>query len=136
VRQPRTQNTTNSQPDFPSPSEKTELRVKTASTKLTETEFRELESFASQRGQRVGKWIRHTLLNEARGLPNAGMSFHIFTELVGIQLLLMNTLAPLIRDERMSAEELDAVFRQVQSLKVRKAQELLNKRRNVEERTA
>jgi hypothetical protein len=122
--------------DGAAPTEKTELRVKTASTKLTETEFLELEAFASQHGQSVGEWIRQTLLSEARGLPNIGMSFHIFTELVGIQLLLINTLGPLIRGERMSAEHLDTVFRQVQSIKARKAHELLNKRRTTEERPA
>jgi hypothetical protein len=53
---------------------------------------------------------------------------HIFTELVGIQLLLMNTLGPIARGERMAAEQVDVVFREVQTRKARKAQELLNKR--------
>jgi len=53
---------------------------------------------------------------------------HIFTELVGIQLLLMNTLGPIARGERLVAEEVDVVFRQVQSRKAGKAQEILNKR--------
>jgi TPP-dependent 2-oxoacid decarboxylase len=43
---------------------------------------------------------------------------------------------PLIRGEKMTAERLDAVLRQVQSIKTRKAQELLNKRLNAEERSA
>jgi hypothetical protein len=38
--------------------EKTDLRVKTASTKVTENEFAELEVFASQRGQTLSEWIR------------------------------------------------------------------------------
>jgi hypothetical protein len=42
----------------------------------------------------------------------------------------------LIRGERMTAEHLNAVLRQVQSIKERKAQELLRKRLNTEERTA
>jgi hypothetical protein len=48
----------------------------------------------------------------------------------------MNTLGPLIRGEKMTSERLDAVIRQVQSNKARKAQELLNKRLNAEERSA
>jgi hypothetical protein len=115
---------------------KAELRIKTASTKVTENEFAELEAFANQCSQSVSEWIRQTVLNEARGLPNGGMSLHIFTELVGIQLLLMNTLGPLIRGEKTTPEHLEAVFRQVQSIKRRKAQELLNKRLSGEERTA
>ena len=117
-------------------SEKPELRVKTASTKLTENEFAELEAFASQRGQSVSEWIRQALLSEVRNPRNSATTFHVFTELVGIQLLLLNTLGPLIRGDKMTAEHLDAVLRQVQSSKARKAQELLNKRLNAEERTA
>jgi hypothetical protein len=115
--------------------EKTELRARTASTKVTDSEFAEMEAFASQRGQKVSEWIRQTLLGEARNPENSATAFHLFTELVGIQLLLMNTLGPLIRGEKMTVEHLDAVLRQVQSSKARKAQELLNKRRNHEERS-
>jgi hypothetical protein len=56
------------------------------------------------------------------------MDSRIFTELVGIELLLMNTLGPIARGERMAAEQVDVVFREVQTRKARKAQELLNKR--------
>ena len=48
--------------------------------------------------------------------------------MVGIQLLLMNALGPILRGERMAAEEVDVVFRQVQTRKAGKAQEILNKR--------
>jgi len=120
----------------PCDGERAEMRVKTASTKVTEAEFTELEAFASQRGQSVSEWIRQTLLAEVRSQCNSPTTFHLFTELVGIQLLLMNTLGPLIRGERMTAEHLNAVLRQVQSIKARKAQELLSKRLNTEERSA
>ncbi len=117
-----------------STNQKTEFRSRTASTKVTEVEFVELESFASRRSKNVSEWIRQTLLNEARGHRDSVTSFHLFTELVGIQLLLMNTLGPVLRGERLTAEQLDAVLRQVQSAKARKAQELLMKRLNTEER--
>lgn len=120
----------------PGEAERTEMRVRTASTKVTDCEFAELEAFASQRGQSVSEWIRQTLIAEARNQRNSATTLHLFTELVGIQLLLMNTLGPLIRGERMTADHLNAVLRQVQSTKARKAQELLNKRLNAEEGTA
>ena len=116
-------------------SERAKFRTKTASTKVTEAEFAELESFASRGGQNVSEWIRHTLLDEARGQRARATSFHLFTELVGIQLLLMNTLGPILRCERVTAEQLEAVLRQVQSTKARKAQELLTKRQITEQRT-
>jgi hypothetical protein len=114
--------------------EKTEMRVRTASTKVTEAEFAELDAFASQRGQSLSEWIRQTILAEARSQRNTATTSHLFTELVGIQLLLINTLGPLIRGERMTADQLNAILRQVQSTKARKAQELLAKRLNAEER--
>jgi hypothetical protein len=119
--------------DPPSVSEKAELRSRTASTKVTEAEFAELESSASRGSQNVGQWMRHTLLNEARGQGAGAMSLHLFTELVGIQLLLMNTLGPILRGERVTAEQLEALLRQVQSTKARKAQELLTKRLSTEQ---
>lgn len=115
------------------PAEKTDLRVKTASTKVTENEFAELEVFASQRGQSLSEWIRKTLLTEVQNPHNSATTFHVFTELVGIQLLLINTLVPLIRGEKMTAEHLDAVLQRVQSTKTRKAEELLKKRLVAEE---
>ena len=113
--------------------ERTEMRVRTASTKVTEAEFAELDAFASQRGQSVSEWIRQTILAEARSQNNTATTAHLFTELVGIQLLLINTLGPLILGERMTADHLNAILRQVQSTKGRKAQELLAKRLNAKE---
>jgi hypothetical protein len=110
------------------PDQKRERRTRTASAKVTASEFAELESYAYQQGQSVSEWIRQTLLKEVRTQRNGSLNHHIFTELVGIQLLLINTIAPLIRGDRLTAEQLDAVLKRVQSIKSRKAQELLEKR--------
>jgi hypothetical protein len=56
------------------------------------------------------------------------MEMHIFTELVGIQMLLMNALEPLLRGDKMSQEQLTVLFRRVQTTKAAQAQELLAKR--------
>ena len=114
------------------PNQRRERRTRTASAKVTATEFAELESHAHQHGQSVSEWIRQTVLNEARTPSNGSLDRHIFTELVGVQLLLINTIAPLIRGDRLTPEQLDAVLRRVQSIKSRKAQELLEKRANQE----
>ena len=52
----------------------------------------------------------------------------IFTELVGIQMLLMGTLEPLLRGEKIVQDQITILFRQVQSTKAAKADELLEKR--------
>jgi hypothetical protein len=50
------------------------------------------------------------------------MEMHIFTELVGIQMLLMNTLEPLLRGEKLAQEQLAILFRRVQTTKAAQAQ--------------
>jgi hypothetical protein len=52
----------------------------------------------------------------------------IFPELVGIQMLLRNTLEPLQRADQLAQEQLTLLFRQVQTRKAAKAQELLAQR--------
>ena len=110
------------------------FRTRTASTKVTDTEFRELELFAAEQGQSISEWIRQTLLTEARSRRGNTMNLHIFTELVGLQMLLMNTLEPLLRGDKMTQDQLTILFRQVQSTKAAKAQELLLKRTQTKEK--
>jgi predicted RNA-binding Zn ribbon-like protein len=68
----------------------------------------------------VNERIRQTLLNKGRNQRTSETSLHLFTELVGIQSLLMNALS----GERVTAKQLDALLRQVQSARARKQQEL------------
>lgn len=81
---------------------------------------------AEERNQTVSKWGRYKILG-ASAAPDV-LSKHIFTELVGLQLLLMNTWSPLLRGEHMPAEKVEAVKRHVQAIKRVKAEELLARR--------
>lgn len=104
-------------------------KTRTVSARVTEGEYAALQSHAWAAGRTLGDWARDRLLPQLEGdLSNHHLGQYLFTELVGVQLLLMNTLGPLLRGEQMTAEQLDSVLRQVQSIKARKAQELLNKR--------
>jgi hypothetical protein len=47
------------------------------------------------------------------------MDMYLFTELVSIQMFLMNTLEPLLRD-KLAQELLSVLFRQVQTTKAAK----------------
>jgi hypothetical protein len=76
----------------------------------------------------LADWVRGVLLHSLEGPGEAQMEMHIFTELVGIQMLLMNTLEPLLRGDKFAPEQLTILFRQVQTTKAAKAQELLAKR--------
>jgi hypothetical protein len=56
------------------------------------------------------------------------MEMHIFTELVGIEMLLMNALEPLLLGSTMAQDQLTILFRQVQTTKASLAQDLLARR--------
>lgn len=111
------------------------VKTRTVSTRVTEAEYSALQEQAWSAGKTVCDWARECIVQRLEKNPRK-LEEHLFTELVGIQLLLMNTLGPIVRGERMAAEEVAAVFREVQARKARKAQEILNKRlaRDVEAR--
>jgi hypothetical protein len=87
-----------------------------------------LESVAWSKGKTLADWVRDVLLHGLEGASQPQMDLHIFTELVGIQMLLMNALEPLLRGDKLAQEQLTLLFRQVQTTKAAKAQELLAKR--------
>jgi hypothetical protein len=95
---------------------------------VTEAEYTALQEQDWSTGKTVCDWARDCITQQLGQGSQKNLDAHIFTELVGIQLLLMNTLGPIARGERMAAEQVDAVFREVQTRKARKAQELLNRR--------
>jgi len=97
------------------------------STKLTANEAKAVEEAAARAGKTPSEWARELLLHGVVG-SHTRMDLHIFTELVGIQMLLMNTLEPLLRGDKLAQEQLTVLFRQVQTTKAAKAQELLAKR--------
>jgi hypothetical protein len=105
-----------------------DLRKRTASTKVTDEEFSELETFARRQGKSMSEWVRETLFTAARSQRDSTILVHIFTDIVGIQMLLMNALEPLLCGEKMARDEVAARFRQVQKGKAAQAQELLNRR--------
>lgn len=104
------------------------------STKLTTEEARAVEEAASQAGKTPSEWARDLLLRSETVRQSAEMEMHIFTELVGIQMLLMNTLEPILRGESLTQDQIGILFRQVQTSKATKAQELLAKRDQIKKK--
>ena len=98
------------------------------STKLTAAESKRVEDAACQVSKTPSEWARDVLLRNANLGGYSEMEMHLFTELVGIQMLLMNALEPLLRGDKMSQEQLVALYRRVQTTKAAQAQELLAKR--------
>jgi len=104
------------------------------STKLTADEARAVEEAAERAGKTPSEWARELLLRPEAAGVSTEMEMHIFTELVGIQMLLMNTLEPILRGDRLAQDQIAILFRQVQTTKAAKAQELLAKRTHHKEK--
>ena len=105
-----------------------EPRTQSIATRFTRTEEQALLTRAEANGQNLREWAREVLLRVAVNESRTEMEMHIFTELVGIQMLLMSALDPLLRGEKMAPEQLAALYRRVQTTKATRAQELLAKR--------
>ena len=103
-------------------------RSRSIGTKLTPDEERQILAAAEAEGKAPSEWARDLLLRGVVASDRGEMEMHIFTELVGIQMLLMNTLEPLLRGEKLAQEQLALLFRQVQTTKATQAQELPAKR--------
>jgi hypothetical protein len=103
-------------------------RSRSIGTKLTPEEEKQILEAAEAQGKAPSEWARDALLRGATTTNRGEMEIHIFTELVGLQMLLMNTLEPLLRGDKMTQEQLTVLFRRVQTTKAAQAQELLAKR--------
>ena len=82
----------------------------------------------------VGKmeWVslRDRLLRE---IKENNREFDLVCEVVGLQLLLMNVLAPMARGERITAEQFQGIVKSVQTAKVKAAGEMLSRRHQPKE---
>jgi len=108
-------------------------RTQTVSTKLTPEEEYVLQCASSGEGKTMSEWVRDVLLNSARqNVALANGDAIVLTEVIGIQLFLMNVLSPLTRGELISSEQYEVMVRAVQANKVRTARELLARRLNRE----
>jgi hypothetical protein len=108
-------------------------RSRSIGTKLTPEEERRILAAAEADGKAPSEWARDQLLGGAADTVRGEMEMHIFTELVGLQMLLMGTLDPLLRGETRTPEQVANLFRQVQTTKAGRAQELLAKRSHKKE---
>ena len=99
-------------------------RDRTVSTKLTEGEFAQVERLAGDRGQWISEWVRDVLLDAVRDSEPQRQKA-TFAELQAIRLLLINTLEPLLRGEKMTSEQFKDLLRYVKNNKRKAADEML-----------
>lgn len=109
-------------------------RNRILSARFSEAEYNELEKRAWANGVTLGDWVRETLLDALQTVDPQAVQTHIFTELIAIQMLMMNALEPLLRGDTLSREQTAQLFREVQATKAARAQNLLLKRTQSKER--
>ncbi len=110
--------------DVPTRSLKRISRDRTVSTKLTETEFAQVEQLAANRGKWISEWVRDLLLDVVRDNEPQRQKA-TFAELQALRLLLINTLEPLLRDEKMTSDQFKELLRYVKDNKRKAAEEML-----------
>lgn len=108
-------------------------RNRILSSRLSEEEYAGLERRAWEHGMALGDWARGVLLDHFQNSGPSVTLTHIFTELVGIQLVMMNALEPLLRGEKLARDQIAGIFREVQATKATRAQEILLKRTRTKE---
>ena len=94
-----------------------ESRNQTMTTKLTATEAAAVEAVSGGEGKTVGEWLRDLALRELRDHGDQGRSLALMGELAGVRLLLINTLEPLLRGEKMTQEQFKDMLRYVKTNK-------------------
>ena len=100
-------------------------RTKTASTKLTKAERAALEEFAETHGQSTGEFIRDLIFREMNAGPRPDAGDAALREIVGVQLLLMNTLKPIATGQPLTATAFDDIVAEVHKLKQSVARKLV-----------
>ena len=99
-------------------------RDRTVSTKLTEAEFAQVERLAGDSDQWISEWVRDVLLDAVRESEPQRQKA-TFAELQAIRQLLINTLEPILRGERMTAEQFKELLRYVKNNKRKATDEML-----------
>jgi hypothetical protein len=79
----------------------------------------------SQLGKAPSEWMRGRILSAARDTRKPDDSSALFTEMQAVRLLLVNVLEPLVRGEKMTAEQFKELLRYVKNNKRKAADDML-----------
>jgi hypothetical protein len=101
-----------------------ETRSESIATRFTRTEEKALLRVASDRGMNLREWAREVLLAAARGSRAVDESA-LFAEVQALRILLINTLEPLLRGEKMTPEQFKEMLRYVKNNKRKAAADML-----------
>lgn len=101
------------------------VRTVTVGGKFTEAEAKALAKRAADREQLLGEWAREALLAAGRGQQREAENIALFSEVQALRLLLINTLEPLLRGDKMTTQQFKEMLRYVKTNKRKAAVDLL-----------
>ena len=101
-----------------------EVRSESIATRFTKSEEKMLLRVSSDRGMNLREWSREVLLTAARGFRSVDDGA-LFAEVQSLRLLLINTLEPLLRGEKMTPEQFKEMLRYVKTNKRKAAADML-----------
>ena len=116
-------------PAVPAPRAGESFRAKSIATRITETEFAEIESAASAEGKKVSEWLREAALAQARGRRPDETDPILLAELMAVRNLLVNLFASASKGA-LSDESIRKMTAYADSIKLQKAEEFLASRKD------
>jgi hypothetical protein len=102
-------------------------RAKSIATRLTDTEFGEVEAAAANAGKKVAEWLREAALTHARAGQDQTDPI-LLAEIMGMRNLMLNLFAKASQGP-LSVEDIRKMSAYSDSIKEPKAEEFLTQRR-------
>lgn len=101
-----------------------ESRNQTVTTKLTEAEFALVETASISDGKAVGEWLRDAALDAMHAEAKNGQYTIVFSEIIGVRLLLVNVLRSIATGQVMLPETFDKLLDEIAGAKHEVAEKL------------
>jgi hypothetical protein len=102
-------------------------RARSIATRLTDTEFGEVEAAAADAGKKVAEWLRDAALSHARAGKEEQTDPILLAEIMGMRSLMLNLFARASQGP-LSTEDLRKMSAYSDSIKEQKAQEFTAQR--------
>ena len=102
-------------------------RARSIATRLTETEFGEVEAAAADAGKKVAEWLRDAALAHARAGQEEQTDPILLAEIMGMRSLMLNLFAR-ASEGPLTTEDLRKMSAYSDSIKEQKAQEFMAQR--------
>ena len=102
-----------------------ECRNHSLNTKLTATEAAAVNAAAESEGKAVGEWLRDLVQRELAEDSGQLQPLAVMGEVAALRLLLINALEPLLRGDKMTAEQFKEMLRYVKANKRKAAEDTL-----------